>query len=179
MSYSVELYFEHDFEQKLRSLWDDLAKVGVPSILQKIGSRPHLSLLILDECDAEKVAGAIEDGIRGQRKFPVTFPAVSLLPGRQQTVFLTPSVNAELVAMQGGLHSLLDKTGCLIREHYRPRNWLPHCSISKELSAADAIKTLEICQKSPPTGETRITEIGFIEFRPRKVIRTMGLRDGS
>lgn len=45
MGYSIELYLESGFEEKLRSLWDDLEKAGVPSILQKIGSRPHLSLL--------------------------------------------------------------------------------------------------------------------------------------
>lgn len=177
MGYSIELYFECGFEEKLRSLWDELEKAGVPSILQKIGSRPHLSLLIFDKCNVKHIADIIELGIKGYHKFPITFPAISLIPGKQQTVFLTPVINSELIAIQDGLYNLLDETGCFVREHYEPHNWLPHCSISKELSAVEALKTLEVCQNSLATGKTWITDVGFIEFRPRKVIKTIGLID--
>jgi 2'-5' RNA ligase len=177
MGYSIELYFECVFEEKLRSLWDALDKTGVPSILQKIGSRPHISLLILDNCDVEYIADIIELGIKGHFKFPITFPAISLIPGKQQTVFLTPVINSKLIAIQESFYNLLRETGHSVREYYEPHNWLPHCTISKELSAVEALKTLEVCQNSLATGKTWITDVGFIEFRPRKFIKTIGLMD--
>ena len=116
MGYSIELYFEREFEDKLRLLWEALDKYGVPSILHKIGSRPHLSLSILDKCDTEQIARIIAPGIEKNYPFPITFPA---------------------------------------------------------------IKTLEIFQNSSAIGKTWVTEIGFIEFRPRKVIRTMRLTENN
>ncbi|MGD9009418.1 MAG: 2'-5' RNA ligase family protein [Desulfobacteraceae bacterium] len=175
MGYSIELYFEHDFEEKLRSLWDELERAGVPSILHKIGSCPHLSLLILDECNVDHVADLIDGAIMGRYKFPITFPAFSLIPGHQQAVFLTPVMNAELIEMQRRLYRLMVENGYSVQKYYKPHNWLPHCSISKELSPAESLKTLEVCQVSTAIGETLVTDIGFIEFRPRKVIRNYRL----
>jgi 2'-5' RNA ligase len=175
MGYSIELYFEHGFEERLRSLWDELERAGVPSILQKIGSRPHLSLLILDECNVDHVTDLIDSAVKGLYKFPVTFPAFSLIPGNQQAVFLTPAMNSELIEMQLRLYNLLEENGYSIRKHYNPHNWLPHCSISKELSSAESLKTLEVCQVSTAIGETLVTDVGFIEFRPRKDIRNYRL----
>ena len=175
MGYSIELYFEHGFEAKLRSLWDELERAGVPSILHKIGSRPHLSLLILDQCNVDHVADLIDSGIKGLSKIPITFPAYSLIPGNQQTVFLTPEMNSDLIEMQRRLYNLLEEKGYAVRKYYKPHNWLPHCSISKELSPAESLKTLEVCQDSAAIGETLVTDVGFIEFRPRKVIRNYRL----
>ena len=90
MTYSIELYFDRRFEEKLRSLWDELEKAGLPSVFS---------------------------------------------------------------------------------------NWLPHCSISKGLSPAEALKTLEVCLYYGIKGETWVTDIGFIKFRPRKVIKTIGIAD--
>lgn len=179
MAYSIELYFEHRFEEKLCSLWDELEKADAPSILKKIGSRPHLTLIILDECNVYHVADLINDGIKDRCKFSITFPAISLIPGKLQSVFLTPVMNLDLIEIQQGLYNLLVKNGCRVRKHYEPHNWLPHCSISKELSSAESLKTIEVCQNRAVIGETLITDVGFIEFRPRKVIKTFGLVDNT
>jgi hypothetical protein len=179
MAYSIELYFENEFEEKLRSLWSKLAIAGVPSVLQKIGSRPHLSLLILDRCNVDHVAYLIQVGIKDRFAFPLTFPTISLIPGEQQSVLLTPVINSGLIEIQQSLYNLLKENKCSIREHYKPHSWLPHCSISKELSPIDALKTIEICQNSSAIGKTMITEVGFIEFRPRKEIKIVGPGDNN
>ena len=175
MKYSIELYFERRFEEKLRSLWDELERAGVPSILSKIGSRPHLTLIILDNCDKGHVASLIDRHVRGRFKFPLTFPAFSVIHGVRNSVFLTPVIKPELIDIQRSLYNLIQENGHSIQKHYEPHNWLPHCSISKELSPAEALKTLEVCLYCGIKGETTVTEIGFIEFRPRKVIKTAGL----
>jgi 2'-5' RNA ligase len=175
MGYSIELYFEHGFEEKLRSLWDELERAGVPSILHKIGSRPHLSLLILDECNVDHIADLIDSAVKDLYRFPVTFPAFSLIPGLQQSVLLTPAMNPELIEMQRCLYNPLEEKGYSVRKYYKPHNWLPHCSISKELSPAESLKTLEVCQDSAAIGETFVTDVGFIKFRPRKVIENYRL----
>ncbi len=43
--------------------------------------------------------------------------------------------------------------------------------IKKLVSATEAINTIEICQHSNIFGATKIVELGFIEFRPRRLIQ--------
>ncbi len=178
MGYSLELYFEFRFEEKIRALWGALEKAGVPSLLHKIGSRPHLSLVVLDDCMANQAAELMESGIRRYSVFPITFSAIALIPGKQQAVFLVPAMSSFLLEIQRDLYHLLQKGGYPIREHYEPHKWLPHCSISKELSSPEALATIEVCQRHSAIGSTMVTEVGFIEFRPRKEIRLFGLSKG-
>ena len=177
MTYSIELYFDRSFEEKLRSLWDELEKVGLPSIFSKMGSRPHLTLIILDRCDEDHVAGLIDRHVKGHFKFSIVFPAFSIIPGVRNSVFLTPVIKPELIDIQRSLYNLIEENSYSIQEHYAPHNWLPHCSISKELSPVEALKTLEVCLYCGLKEDALVTEIGLIEFRPRKMIKTIGLSD--
>jgi hypothetical protein len=59
MGYSIELYFDPRFEEKIRRLWNDLAESGVPSILHQIGSRPHLSLAVLENIPEVQVSNLL------------------------------------------------------------------------------------------------------------------------
>ncbi len=179
MGYSIELYFEHRFEENLRSLWDELERAGVPSILQKIGSRPHLSLMVFDNCNVDQIASLLDTGVKGLCTFPITFPAFSIIPGSQHSIFLIPTINQRLINIQKRLYNLFVKNGYSSQKHYEPHNWLPHCSISKELSYTEALKTIEVCLSIATAKETLVTDIGFIEFRPRKAIKTIGLTDSN
>lgn len=179
MGYSIELYFERRFEDALRALWDELEKTGVPSVMQRIGSRPHLSLVVFDHCNIDHIAGLMDIGIKGLRTFPINFPAISILPGRQYSVFLTPAVNQGLMDIQKRIYDLFAGNGYYGRRHYEPHHWLPHCSVSKALIRTEALKTLEICLNTATERETWVTEIGFIAFRPRKVLKTIGLPAGT
>jgi len=176
MGYSIELYFDLQFEEKIRLLWDELAVAGVPSILQIIDSRPHISIAVLENIDEVQVSILFENFIKKIPEFVIEFPAIALIPGKQQTVFLAPATNILIIEMQRSLYNLLLKNSYPPLERYRPNKWLPHCSISKELSSLDSLTTIEICQKSSVTGMAKVVEAGFIEFRPRKEIKRVGLK---
>ena len=163
----------------MRSLWDILESNGVPSILQRIGSRPHLSLMVFNNCNVDHFSSLLDIGVNGICTFPITFPAFSITFGSQFSIFLTPTINQKLIDIQKRLYNLFAENGYYTQKHYEPHNWLPHCSISKELSHTDVLKTLEVCLSAAPAKETLVTDVGFIEFRPRKVIKTIGLTDSN
>ncbi len=171
VGYSIELYFEPIFEEKINHLWDDLSKACIPSIFQNIGSRPHLSLAILNKCNESQLSILIKDFCNSFSPFSLEFPAIALIPGKQQTVFLAPVKNNQLYDVHKTLFHLLQDTGNSPLNRYKPNKWLPHCSISKELSAIEALNTIEICQHSKIFGNTKVVELGFIEFRPRRLIQ--------
>ena len=175
MGYSIELYFDFQFEKRIRLLWDELEESGVPSILNKIGSRPHLSLAVMETFNEFQASNILREVIKGNSVFSLEFPAIALIPGRDQTVLLAPAPNITILEMQKTLFKILHRSGNIPLERYEPNKWLPHCSISKELSPTEALKTIDICRRSSVTGEARVIEIGIIEFRPRKEIHRVGL----
>ncbi len=175
MGYSIELYFDEGFESRVTELWKRLEAFDVPSIMQTIGSKPHISLAVLDSVDEEDVSGILEIFASRLPPFEVDFPAYGLIPGPTHTVFLAPIVNAALIDVQKALYQQLQSFGFQPRTCYEPGHWLPHCTVSKELSPSDALKTVGICQDNFLTGSARAIELGFIEFRPRREIKTVSL----
>jgi len=175
MGYSIELYFDPSFEATIRRTWDALAASGVPSVLQQIGGRPHLSLAVLASIDERIIIRLAEAYSKEFSQFPITFPAISLIPGEQHTVFLSPVPSGSLLDMQQRLYSLLDACGHPPFERYTPERWLPHCTLSKELSSPDALRTMDLCRQNAVTGTAEIREVGVIEFRPRRELCTFHL----
>ncbi|VFQ44822.1 2'-5' RNA ligase family protein [Desulfoluna butyratoxydans] len=175
MGYSIELYFDPDFEAAIRRVWDVLAASGVPSVLQQIGGRPHLSLAVLSSIDEAVILGLAKAYAKECFRFPITFPAISLIPGEQHTVILSPVPNRPLLDMQQRLYSLLDGCAHPPFHRYIPGRWLPHCTLSKELSGPDAMKTMELCRQSAVTGAAEVREVGVIEFRPRRELGLFSL----
>ncbi len=175
MGYSIELYFDQVFETRFIELWKKLEEFDVPSILHKIGSKPHISLSVLESIDEIQASELIEKFSNRLSQFEIEFPAIGLIPGESQTVFLAPTVNSKVMEVQKALYQQLQLVGFKVRKHYEPGNWLPHCTILKELSSSEALKTVGICQNNSLAGKARIIEIGFIEFRPRKEIKKVAL----
>lgn len=175
MSYSIELYFDCHFEQKICHLWDQLSAAGVPSIVQMMGGRPHISLAVLEAIDEEQATNLLEAFVNGFSQFKIEFPAIGLIPGCQQTVYLAPVISASLLEIQKQLFQLLESHNSIPFERYQPNNWLPHCTLSKELTACNALTTLGICQSAALTGTAQVIELGLIEFRPRREIKTFVL----
>ena len=175
MAYSVELYFDVEFEIKIRHLWDLLNKNNVPSIMQKIGSRPHLALSVLNFIEEVEIPNIIQYLVNNHKLFEIEFPAISMIPGKSQTVFLSPSLNVQLIDMQHNLYDHLIEKGYSPQKFYIPNQWLPHCTISKELSINETLETFRVCEKYSIIGKAIVTEVGIIEFRPRRELETCHL----
>ena len=175
MAYSIELYFDTAFEIKIRHLWDLLNKNNVPSIMQKIGSRPHLALSVLNFIEEVEIPNIIQYLVNNHKLFGIEFPAISMIPGKSQTVFLSPSLNVQLIDMQHNLYDHLIEKGYSPQKFYIPNQWLPHCTISKELSFKETLETFTVCENYSVTGNATVTEVGIIEFRPRRELGTCHL----
>ncbi len=175
MAYSIELYFDTDFEVKIRRLWSNLNEHNIPSIMHRIGSRPHLALSILDFIKEKEIPNIIQYLSKNFRQFEIEFPALSIIPGESQAVFLSPTSNVQLIEMHHSLYDYLLEKKYSPKEFYKPGKWLPHCTISKELSFEETLETFKVCGNCPITGKAIVSEVGIIEFRPRKELGTCRL----
>jgi hypothetical protein len=175
MGYSIELYFEAAFEQHIRAIWERLAQARIPSFYQRMGGRPHLTLAVCEQVDEPLLCETLTTFADSLSSCSVNFPAVALIPGSLSMVYLVPVVSAAVRHMHQALYDLLHQHGSPPYPRYAPDCWLPHCPISKELSYADAIATLDICGAHHPTMATRIEELGLLRIRPSRPIQAWKL----
>ncbi len=179
MAFSIELYFNTEFETKIRDLWALLQDYTLPSIMQKIGSRPHLALSVLDYIEQDEIPDILGYLSANCNPFDIEFPAISMIPGQGRAVVLSPSSNNRLIEIQHLLYAYLTKKGCSSRQFYEPGRWFPHCTLSKELSFKETLETLRVCETHTVTGTARVTQAGVISFRPRKELGSCRLNAGD
>ncbi|MGK0398729.1 MAG: 2'-5' RNA ligase [Gammaproteobacteria bacterium] len=170
MPYSIELYFDTSFEQRIFNLWSVLENKSLPSKYSKLKIRPHLTLAVMDKCDETEVSDIVKYLNDGTSSFFVNFPAICTNSGESQFIFLLPIINKTLNKIRHQLVSKLIQSKNQPRKQYLLNNWLPHCTISKELSLDQSKQTMAICQDENICGITRIIEVGFVEFNPRRDI---------
>jgi 2'-5' RNA ligase len=128
---AVELLFDDDSDRRLRKLWDRLEQSGVPTLrdFTHRRHRPHLSYTVLEEWDHEKVRDALE---AQPLRPPLTLSlqTVGTFPGG--VAWLGPIPTEELLSRHRMVDAAVQGAGAVVRDHYRPNAWLPHCTLSME-----------------------------------------------
>ena len=56
MPYAIELYFDPETEHAIRKFRGVLASGGIRPILDELGDRPHISLALIADLDANQMA---------------------------------------------------------------------------------------------------------------------------
>ena len=176
MGYAVELFYDQESEQTVREIWDGLgAALGKPS-LSELGARPHVSLAVYnDDLDAAGFPERLRDFANSIDPFDLCLSSVGSFAGQEGVVFLAPVVTRRLLDVHARFHEAFSPYENSGMTYYLPGNWVPHCTVAIDLSAAEVIEAVGYCREAfqPVSGMFR--EIGLIEFRPVKELFTFGL----
>ncbi|BBY46117.1 2'-5' RNA ligase [Mycolicibacterium celeriflavum] len=134
MALAVCLLFDRRSERAVRSLWDRLEDVGVPSLRSHTHGKhlPHVSYAVLRRWDDAAVAAALA-GLDGE-PVELHFDGVGVF--RRGRVWLVAGVSADLVTRQQRVVEAVAASGADLHKHYRPGSWLPHCSLAPRATLA-------------------------------------------
>ncbi len=126
---AIECYFDPVAQRRFRGLWDNLERVGVPSLREHTHRRhrPHVSLVAADELDPAAVARALA-GLAVPAPLRLEFQFVGQFAGG--VLWLGPAPTADLLAHHAEVTARLDKAGIEFWPHYRPGVWVPHATLS-------------------------------------------------
>lgn len=174
MGFAVEMYFDREAEERVRSLWLELQAAGLDSTLLDIGARPHLSLAVFDRVEVSALCGLVEEFADRVHGYSSLFAAVGTFPGNEGVVFLAPAVSGELLALHGTFHRRLLDLGLETWEYYSPGRWIPHCTVALRLSSKALPEAVDLCRRSAALGPFTIRELGLIEFSPVKTVCRYG-----
>jgi 2'-5' RNA ligase superfamily len=129
LALAVCLLFDARGERAIRTLWDQLETLGVPSLRSHTHGRhvPHLSYAVLRSWDLARVIVALSELEAGE-PVDVSFDGIGLF--RRGRAWLLAGVAADLATRQERIVNAVTATGAELHRHYVPGRWLPHCSFA-------------------------------------------------
>lgn len=129
MALAVCLLFDSRTNRALRSLWDRLEELEVPTLRSHTHGRhvPHLSYAVLREWRLDDVRARVEQ-IGDGRPVELHFDALGTF--RRGRSWLAPSITSDLCLRQERVVSAVAATGAELHRHYEPGVWVPHCTIA-------------------------------------------------
>ncbi|MDD9949507.1 MAG: 2'-5' RNA ligase family protein [candidate division Zixibacteria bacterium] len=170
MGYAIELFYDDASERAVRDIWDGLGTaLGQPS-LSELGARPHVSLAVYgDGLDTNGFPERLLEFARSIDPFDFKLSSLGTFPGQEGVVFLAPVVTRRLLEVHARFHEVFSKhENAAGSGYYLPGNWVPHCTVAIDLSAAEVIEAVAYGREAYQPISGRFREIGLVEFRPVK-----------
>ncbi len=166
MGYAIELYFDRETEKRVSQLWDELAAQDVSAVLPSIGSRPHISLAVLNDVVPSALENVLRQTALAGEPIELNLAAVGTFPTAEGVVFLAPSMADGLIELYREVYRNIQELGLPVNPYYRPGRWVPHCTVASDVSRPLLYRATEITLESGVFGPAQLRSIGLIEFRP-------------
>ncbi len=131
MAQGVVLLFDGAADAAIRSLWSALDEAGVGSLGTYSHRRhhPHVSLVVADAISSTVVARVLARSLRIPRA--LTLDGVGAFVGRVLFLGVVPA--PELLEASAEIGTALGRAGVDIWSHYRPGQWIPHCTLTQSV----------------------------------------------
>jgi hypothetical protein len=178
MGYAVLLYFDDRTEQSILDLRHALIEQGIPSILDKAGDRPHVSLAGFSNVDCDILISLVQEYANGIEPFNVQLSSISTFPTDEKVLFLSPTPTIQLLTVHQEFHQRLAKSKLISSPYYVLENWVPHCSVEMNIPDDQFPKAIEFCSKVFKPIRGQFQEIGVIEFPPIHQLGGFRLKEG-
>lgn len=166
MALAVEIYFDGQAEEAVTVLRDKIHSAGIPASPEFAGSRPHISLSVVETDDVDQLARLVTE-FAGRAVVPeVRLAALSAFASRQGVLYLAPVPTPALLELHSLFHELLNGAGLESRPLYRPGEWIPHCTLEVGLSSDQLTSAFDTCWRSFQPIGGRLVAAGVVSFPP-------------
>lgn len=176
MAYAVSLFFDEPTDAAVRHTWARMAESGVSSLLCGGPYRPHLTLAIYSELDADALVPNLASLANAQERFPVSLSHVGVFTGEEVTVFVAATMSQTLLALHRRVHRLLRLHSAGPSPHYLPDRWNPHCSAAWRITEDAIPGAVAICLEMPLPLQGFAERIGVIETPEENEITVLPFR---
>ena len=166
MGHSVLLYFDEQTEKSILNLRHALIGQGVPSFLDKVGDRPHVSLAGFSNADRDVLISLVQEYAKDIEPFNVQLNAIGTFPTDENVLFLSPIPTIQLLTYHQEFHRRLAKSKLISSPYYLPENWTPHCSVEMNIPESQLPKAIEYCGRTFKPIQGQFQEIGVIKYFP-------------
>jgi len=176
MNVAIVLYFDKKTEDKIFSIWRNLARGKLTSYLLDIGIRPHITLAVFEQAEIKSLSSATETFARDIESFEINLCSAGTFPVSRRPIYYLPVPTKQLLGIHSEYYNSIKSIGLKWENYYLPENWVPHCTVAEKVGDENVFKqTFWYCCNAgiPITG--KITHIGIFEFMPVKEIACFAL----
>ena len=129
MTYAIEMYFDKETEEKIMRLAHKIADAGLSTKYLEWKTKPHVTLAVYNDIDADRCAQLLERFAKERKAFPAIFDSVGMF-NDTKTVFLSPTITRGLYYLHIELHVLMKEFEASAWKWYKPDCWVPHCTVA-------------------------------------------------
>lgn len=166
MALAVELYFDERTEKAIGALRDEIHAAGIGESESLKGSRPHISLSVVETDDPRLLADVVSGLSRGSAPSEIRLGALSSFASGQGVLFLSPVPSNSLLELHSRFHAGLLASGLTSRPFYRPGEWIPHCTLEMGLSGAQLATAFAACWRAFTPIAGQLVAAGIVSFPP-------------
>ena len=176
MNFAVEMFFDPVADERVREVWERIAKAGLPSRLLDLGTTPHVSLGVCAELEPAAFAGELREFAMSESRVGARLVSVSTFANREGVVFFGLVPTRELLDLHSRFDAMFDRAGRTLWEYYRPGRWVPHCTLTIALDPAQVAAALGVCAEVALPIQASLVEIALVENPSARVHARFPLR---
>jgi len=176
MAFAIIIYFDPKTEKQIKDIWRSFDAVNLPNRFERT-FRPHITLCIYEQINCADCESKINE-ISSQFSLPfINFDHLGVFNGKEKVLFLAPTPNEHLLAMQRKVFNTLSAYVSNPWKMYEPDTWVPHCTLANDLNEEELFKALALSLKINLPIQTRISQIGIVEFDPIQSVFEVDLKE--
>jgi len=133
MAIAINLRSDHPSAGEIERLWDEVAAFEDAPSMRELGYRPHLTFAIYDapDIDVDRAWTAMRDAARGSAALSIQFSRIRWFAHPKFVLWAEPETNESLLRWHAAIAAAIAPAHC--RQHYRPRAWVPHCTLGTRI----------------------------------------------
>lgn len=162
VTYALEIFLDPVGDAAVRELWSRLEDAGLSSLAARSHGRhrPHITLAVAEHLEMDDRAHNLLERISGTE---LAMPVLGAFPGEKTVLFLGVITNSALLDTHAALHAAITAGSAGLWDHYRPGNWVPHCTLAMDLSAPELMRAIE-CLHPYSVITARATQLHIVEL---------------
>ena len=154
-------------------LWDTLAMLEAKPSMAALNYPPHITIAIYEDLGVDEVTSAMDQTFAYQRSLRLRFSELDCFQIPGFVVWARPDENENLMDLHQRLNTVIDPSRC--HDHYRPGNWLPHCTLATNIAAARKDKALALIATPIEPFDVAFDIADCVEFPPVRVLHQIKL----
>lgn len=173
MPYGISLKCLNDTASPVFKLWDEAAAFEETASMRALNYPPHITLAVYPGIAVDRLAEAAERVFRGRPAVTSRFSGIGYFENEFFVLWARPDNDERLFQLHAALHREIDPVYC--HEHYRPGNWVPHCTIAAKIPKAKSQAAINWANRNRMQFSVTFDIADRVRFPPVKILSEIGL----
>jgi hypothetical protein len=169
MGYAIAGYFDKDADNRIKALWEGMARSGVDDYLINSENNPHIKFVMYEQLDLDKAKIMLAELAESLKAIPVQFKTYSFYPNKKPFLCIDIAVSFEILDLQRKIRSSCDIYAKQYNINFFEQGiWKPDCQLTIEFEREKLTNAMQYLSNTELPFEGEINRIGIIEFHPAR-----------